>query len=83
MSDEKFLTRWALLRHLGMWDFILHRGILGLGVLFSILTVAMDVVLNHPLEGRVLAIRLPVQVFLGGLIFGYASWWNSEKKYWR
>lgn len=66
-----------------MWNFILYRGILGFGVLFSILTVAMDGVLNHPLEDCALATRLPVQVFLGGLIFRYAAWWNNEKKYWR
>lgn len=80
MSD-KSMARWGLIRQLGMWNFILSRGILGFGTGFALFNLARDVWQGHPIEHKELLVELGLQILLGGGFWGYLTWLWLEEKY--
>jgi hypothetical protein len=77
------IARWAWLRRLGMWRFVLLYGILGWGLPMFVMFGLLLPMVERPHRPPALDVILlsVVLTTLGGLLVGLVGWRKSEKEY--
>ncbi len=74
---------WKRIRKAGMWPFVLRRGVLGFGPIFSVLMVAIQFVTGTIASQGWTQVGLfaLMNMVVGGTLWGLMTWFLSESNY--